>query len=111
VEIIAELLVQLVFEVLFEGVFEGFGWLTKRRWGRLVLGVTIGMAGGLAWTALGHDGPPLVATAIVGAQTLAIPFAAGAAVLGRRLDQRLLTDLALVGAAVVTARWLGWALL
>jgi hypothetical protein len=36
VEILVEIVVQLVGEVLFEGAFEGIGWLTERRWGRLV---------------------------------------------------------------------------
>lgn len=108
-ELVVELVVQVFGEVLFEGLFELFGWVLRRRWGRLLLGVVVGSAGGLAWVALGHTGMPLVGSGVVAAQALAIPFLEGREVAGRVLERRGLTDLALVGAAVLVPRWIGWA--
>lgn len=108
-EIIIELLLQVVGEVLFEGVFEGLGWLLRRRWGRVVSGVLLGFGGGLVWSAvLGHAGAPVVGTVLVVAQAAAIPAIAGRSMLGRRLRRDVLVDLALIGAAVVAGRWMGW---
>ena len=108
-EIIIELLLQVVGEVLFEGVFEGLGWLLRRRWRRLVSGVLLGFGGGLVWSAVvGHAGAPVVATILIVAQAAAIPVLAGRQMLGRQLQRDVLVDLALIGAAVVAGRWMGW---
>jgi hypothetical protein len=109
VEIIIELLLQVVAEVLFEGVFEALGWLLRRRWGRLVSGVLLGFGGGLVWSAVvGHAGAPVVGSIVIVAQAAAIPVLAGRPLLGRQLRRDVLVDLALIGAAVVAGRWMGW---
>jgi hypothetical protein len=99
-----EVVVQIVAELLFEGLFEALGWTLGKRWGRLVLGSALGVAGGVGYSFLvGHD-LPIVALLAVGAQAAAVPFLASREVLGRRLDRGVLIDLVVIGAAVVVGR-------
>ena len=109
-ELIVELVIQVVGEILFEGALEGLGWTLRRRWGRVTLAVIAGFTGGVVWsTAAGHDGPPLLATALVGIQGAAIPLLTGRRIAGRTVGRGIQTDLVLIGAAVVLGRWVGWA--
>jgi drug/metabolite transporter (DMT)-like permease len=107
VEILLEILFEVFGEVVLQGVFEGLGWTLRRRWGRIVVGVVLGCAGGFLWSVGVNDDLPLLATALVAGQLAAIPLLTGRTVLGRELDRSTLADLAMVGVAVVAGRYVG----
>ena len=99
-------MIQIVVEFLAEVVFEAVGWTLSKRWGRLLLGCGLGLAGGFGYSLLVDDAVPVVAILLVGAQIAAIPLLAGRELFGRRLDRQLLVDLVLIGASVVAGRFL-----
>lgn len=103
-----EIVVQVVGELLFQSIGAGL----QRRWGKFILGLVVGFAGGWLWSALiAHDKQPVIVTIAVAVELIAVPLLVGRTVRGRRLDLRLVLEMTAIGLAVVAGRWVGWALL
>lgn len=104
-----ELAIELLLQIFLEAGFEGGGWLLKRRWGRLAVGLAAGFFGGFVWSVLVETHAPVVATAVIALQVALVPLLADREILGVTLRKSVLIDLAAIGAAVVAGRWAGWA--
>ena len=104
-----EFLIELVVQVVGELFFQGIGEALSRRWGKLVFGLLLGFGGGWVWSALvAHDKAPVIITVVAVLELAAIPGLSGQSIGRWRLDRRVLTEFAAIGAAVAVGRWVGY---